>query len=203
MNQKFLEDLSEDVKRGLRHLVEQYGCVPGVPPRGILRVPVVIGKRRDGRDHIAHRWELDPAWKGQVLKAFEMKSQGVSLDAIRDETGLYKNRNSYKTFFTNKIWLGILEYGEDLVIENYCEPVVSQELWDQVQGQLEAYAQRQHMNSDRLHPRRKSSRYLLSGLVLCPRCGGAMSGFASKNGHGKTYDRYGCGRAKRRGDCKM
>ena len=31
MNQRFLEDLSTDVKRGLHHLVQTYGCVPGTP----------------------------------------------------------------------------------------------------------------------------------------------------------------------------
>ncbi len=34
MNQRFLIDLSTDVKRGLNHIVEQYGAVPGTPPRG-------------------------------------------------------------------------------------------------------------------------------------------------------------------------
>lgn len=203
MNQKFLEDLSSDVKRGLRHLVEQYQCVPGVPPRGIKRTPVVIGKRRDGREHIAHRWDPDPEWIGRVQRAFELKAQGISLEVIRQETGLYRSINSYKTFFTNKIWLGILEFGEDLVIENYCKPVISKELWDLVQVRLEEHSQKQHVHSKRLHPQRKNSRYLLSGLLLCPRCGGAMSGFPSKNGYGKQYDRYGCGNAKRNKGCDM
>ncbi|HEX9596015.1 MAG TPA: recombinase family protein, partial [Anaerolineales bacterium] len=203
MNQKFLDDLSEDVKRGLRHLVEQYGCVPGVPPRGIRRVPVVIGKRRDGREHVAHRWEPDPAWVGRVRQAFELKAQGASLDTIRRETGLYRSVNSYKTFFTNKIWLGILEYGAEVVIVDYCEPVITQALWERVQVRLREHAQKQHVHSDRLHPRRKNSRFLLSGLVFCPRCGSAFSGSTSKNGYGQTYERYGCGRRKRRGDCDM
>lgn len=203
MNQKFLDDLSTDVKRGLRHLVTEYRCVPGPAPRGIKRVPVVIGKRRDGRDHIAHRWEPDPAWASRVRLAFELKAQGASLKVIRAQTGLYKNLNSYNTFFSNKIWIGILEFGEEIVIPDYCEPLISVELFEAVQKQLAQHAAQQNVNDGRLHPRRKNSRYLLSGLVYCPRCGGAMSGFVSRDRRGNTSERYGCGRAKRNGECDM
>ena len=203
MNQKFLEDLSTDVKRGLRHLVEQYRCVPGVPPRGIRRIPVVIGKHRDGRDHLAHRWEPDPAWVKRIQMAFQMKANGESLTAIREATGLYRSTNSYKKFFQNKIWLGILEYGELATLEDYCAPVITREVWDQVQAQLNAHAQKQHASSTELHPRRKNSPYLLSGLLYCARCGAAMSGASSRNGYGQLYERYQCGRAKRRGDCSQ
>ncbi|MCB9135849.1 MAG: recombinase zinc beta ribbon domain-containing protein [Anaerolineales bacterium] len=89
------------------------------------------------------------------------------------------------------------------MLEDYCQPVVSKELWDLVQGRLEEHAKKQHVHSPRLHLQRKNSRYLLSGLLFCPRCGGAMSGFPSKNGYGKRYDRYGCGNAKRNKSCDM
>lgn len=203
MNQKFLDDLSTDVKRGLRHLVEQYRCVPGAAPRGIKRVPVIIGKRRDGRDHVAHRWEPDPEWASRVRLAFELKAQGASLKVIRAQTGLYKNLNSYNTFFSNKIWIGILEFGQEIVIPDYCEPLIPLDLFEAVQKQLAEHAAKQNVNNGRLHPRRKNSRYLLSGLVHCPRCGGAMSGFVSRDRRGNTSERYGCGRAKRNGECEM
>lgn len=203
MNQKYLLDLSDDVKRGLRHLVEHYHCVPGPAPRGIKRIPVVIGKRRDGRDHVAHRWEPDPAWIPRIQQAFAMKAEGLSLTTIRETTGLFKSLNSYNTFFKNKIWLGILEYGTDLVIEDYCTPVITQATYEAVQQQLALHAEHQNIHSDRLHPRRKNSRFLLSGLVYCPRCGGAMSGFTSRDRRGNTSERYGCGRAKRTGECDM
>lgn len=75
-NEQFLEDLSRDVKRGLRDLVQQYGAVPGTPPRGFIRQPVVIGRRRDGRERIAHRWIPDPELTPSIRRAFELKAAG-------------------------------------------------------------------------------------------------------------------------------
>ncbi len=112
MNQRFLEDLSTDVRRGLRHLVQNYGCVPGVPPMGFKREEVTIGTRRDGSPHIAHRWIPDPEKVPLIRKAFEMRASGLSLATIHKTTRLYSSLNSYRTFFGNRIYLGILEFGD-------------------------------------------------------------------------------------------
>ncbi|MHC4413632.1 MAG: recombinase family protein, partial [Planctomycetota bacterium] len=60
MNERFLQDLSRDTKRGQRHLIKTHGAVGGRPPKGFIREPVRIGNRRDGSEHIVHRWVVDP-----------------------------------------------------------------------------------------------------------------------------------------------
>lgn len=200
-DEQFLLDLSEDVKRGLRNLVETYGCVPGGTPTGFLREPVRIGTRRDGRPHIAHRWKPDPAVARRILKAFELRSARVSLGEIQKKTKLFRSINSYTTFFSNPIYKGTLKFG-DYIKHEYCKAIVPPELWDKVQAVQRHYSQRKHVRSDGPdHPRRANSRFLLSGISMHSICGSPLYGHSSKQPSGKSYDSYFCTRAYRNRDC--
>lgn len=200
-DEQYLEDLSLDVKRGLYNLVERYKCVPGSHPRGFMREPVTIGLRRDGTPHIAHKWLPDPDFIPRVKRAFEMRARRMSLGEIHKETKLYNGVNSYSTFFANTIYKGTLTFGE-MVFENYCEPIVSPELWDLVQIVQNHYARRKHVSTDSMdHPRRAKSRFLLSGIGRCAHCGSPLFGRSSPQKSGKTYDSYFCTRAYRKRDC--
>lgn len=194
MNEKFLQDLSEDVKRGLNHLVQTYGAVPGTPPTGFIRIPLEIGKRRDGSAHIVHRWVPDPELITRVQKAWQMRARHATNQQIHAAVHLCGSLNSYTGMFRNPIYHGELHYA-GLVIPNYCESIVNDEIWNQVQA----------MNKKRpttSAPRRVTSRYLLSGLVHCARCGSPMNGhtihFKKRD---QTYDYYRCDRSHRRRDC--
>lgn len=193
-NETFLEDLSRDVKRGLAALVATHGCVPGCPPRGFLRQPVSIGKRRDGQDHLAHRWVPDPALAPLVVQAFAMRASGASLTQVHTATHLYSSLNSYTTFYRNRLYIGILDYGGQSI--PYCDPIVDPQTWQAVQERVKH-------NESHTHPRRMSSRYLLSGLAFCARCGAPLYGETSPQRSSRTYDRYGCTRAHRRRDCDL
>jgi site-specific DNA recombinase len=96
-------------------------------------------------------------------------------------------------------YFGILEFG-DLVIEDYCEPIVDQATWKAVQSRLKASKYRLYGDSND-HPRRQNSNYLLSGLAFCARCGSPLYGHTSGQRNNVPYERYFCTRAKRRRDC--
>ena len=195
----FLEELSEEVSSGLRNIVKQYGAVPGTPPRGFMRQEVKVSERRDGSPHILHRWIPDPSMVDLVQRAFSMLAQGKTLREIQVATGLYSSSNSYSTFFRNPIYKGVLHY-KDLVIEEYCEPIVDPSLWERVQLILDARAGRGgHITSTEnpsLHPRRIASTWLLSGIARCAKCNSPLNGHIIKEW---TY--YACSRAIRRHDC--
>jgi len=184
-DQIFLEQLSEDVRRGLGHIVRQYGAVPGTPPRGFRRVSVTVGNRRNGQPHILHRWEPDPEQAPLVRLAFEMRVGGATLRQIAQATGLYKSVNCWCTFFVNPIYKGVLHYG-DQIIPDYCDPIVPPALWEAAQTSTPA------------NPRRAAaSPLLLSGLLRCAHCGGAM---VVNNGiENRMY--YECSRRHRSHDC--
>jgi len=200
-DEQFLIDLSIDTKRGLRNLVEIHKCVPGKAPTGIKRIPHQIGTRRDGTPHIAHSWHPNPKFAKRILKAFELRAARTSLAIIHKQTRVMGGINSYRTFFSNPIYKGTLKQG-DIVIENYCEAMVPKELWEQVQIVQGDFTHRRNMTSEGVdHPRRATSRFLLSGLARCALCGSPLYGHSSKQKSGKTYDSYFCTRAYRKRDC--
>ncbi len=191
-DQVFIEQLSEDVKRGLRQFVEDYKCVPGTPPRGFKREAVTIGTRRDGSDHIGHRWVPDPEYISLIQRAFEMRAKGATIPQIITATGLYKSVNCYSTFFKNRLYIGELVFGE-LLITDYCEPLIDQATWDEVQ-RVGQRRKRPVIHVD--HPRRVVSQFILSGLLHCQECGSPMSGHSIK-----VWDYYVCSRRKRKHEC--
>lgn len=204
MNAKFLEDLSHDVKRGLNHIVSNHGAVPGTPPRGFMREPIEIGKRRDGRSHILHRWVPDPQYEDLIRLAFQMRAEGKSVAEIHKTTRLYGSLNSYSTFFRNMIYKGVLGFG-DQIISDYCDPIVDPVIWDQVQDMME---DRKHLSGNANHPRRAASEYLLSGLAYCAECGSPLSGSKIKSnkkkaGQANLWFYYECSAKQRKAnDCK-
>lgn len=198
-DQDFLESLSEDVASGLHHIVQTYGAMPGTPPRGFIREPVNVGTRRDGKPHILHRWSPDPAMTPLVRRAFNMLIEGASLVKIQTVTGLYGSLNSFSTFFRNPLYKGELHY-KDLVIENYCEPVIEPATWERAQLILKKRSGRYSLNNSEKnpeqHPRRAASIWLLSGIVRCARCGSPMNAHDVRE---NAY--YRCSRAVRNRDC--
>jgi len=200
-DEQFLLDLSIDVKRGLRDLVQQHGCVPGMPPRGLRREPVNIGNRRDGTPHFGHKWVPDPETAPLVKQAFEMRAAGASLGEIHAATRLYGSISSYATCWSNKIYIGTLKFS-DLTIENYCDPIVTTDVWLRVQEIQKTMGGQHRVASNTTdHPRRQTSRFLLSGIANCARCGAPLFGHSSKQRNGSLLDSYVCTGAYRLRNC--
>lgn len=200
-NQEKAEQASREAKRGLESIVKNHGAVPGTPPRGFMRVPIETVST-DGVKRTLHRWEPDPEAVPRVRQAFEMRVAGRSLAEINAATGLYGSINSYRTFWSNKLYIGILEFG-DLVIDNYCEPIIDRETWDTVQEISQKFTQHQHMKDELHHPRRTASSFLLSGLCRCGRCGSAMHGQASPQRNGSRIESYRCNNSHSKRDCDL
>lgn len=196
-NEEKRRQTSTDAKRGLRDLVLKHGCVPGIPPKGFLRQPVTLGLRRDGTPKTVHRWRPDPDLVPLVRQAFQMRAEGKTLSQIHTTTRLFGAINSYKTFFSNRLYIGILEYGGE-VIEHYCDPLIDLPTWNAVQTRIEQHSQ---FKRDRMHPRRVHTPYILSGLVYCGECGSIMSSNTVTGGQRGRNEAYRCSRSKRKAGC--
>lgn len=192
-----LVEISAQARRGQQTLARM-GYVPsgGPPPRGFMAI--TEQNEIEGRRRTLRRWVPDPTTWPLVLRAWDLRLQGSSYNTIWRETHLYKTPYAFNTFFANTIYKGELRFGDTLI------PVpaaVTPEQWDQV-------------NRDRAkriggsYSRRQGSRFLLSGLLTCGRCGAAMSGDhsgATKRNDGysrRQWDHYKCTRVKR-GACDL
>jgi site-specific DNA recombinase len=189
-NEEKRRQVSRDTRSGLRRIVEEYGCMPGIPPYGYKREPVPVGTRRDGTPHILHRWVVDPDQAPAVKLAFELRARGKTFSEIQKLAGISKPANFFTTFFPNSIYKGELWFSGKV---HPCEAIVTPELWDAVQimGELRG-RDRYSVHS----PRRIHSPYVLSGLAYCQHCGSLLVGY-------KLIDRpyYICRRAKAKHDC--
>lgn len=200
-NQDKSDQTSAEAKRGLAWIFSTYGVIPGTPPRGFMRVPIETVSR-DGIRRTLHRWQPDPETAPLVRRAFEMRAAGRSLAEINAATNLFGSLNSYRTFWSNKLYIGIMAFG-DQVNETYCQPIVDSAIWQKCQEISQKFTQHRHMQSERDHPRRTSSSYLLSGLPRCARCGSPMWGQTSPQRNGDRLEAYRCTQAHRRRDCDL
>ena len=199
-NERYLSDLSRDVKRGLHHLALEGYAPGGFPPRGYKPVKVQIGVKRDGEPRLVSIWVPDAELAPKVRQAFEMRVAGASYEEILEATCLYPVRGSYVTMFRNETYLGIRKCG-DLEVEDAHEPLVDRETWDAVQSTLKPRVRRgDRWDMDRPHPRRVTSPFLLSGLARCAECGAAMIGKEDWSGGRKQpFRHYLCSRKNREG----
>lgn len=187
-NDRLLDKIRENSRNGLRVFVtlrdsdgKYCNCWAGQVPWGFKgvqkEVPMLIkmtGKNRVRQclepDH--EKWEL-----GRRL--FELRLQGYTYQEIEQKTGWLKLKGtpsgghnldvmarSYWVFFSNSIYMGTLEY-QDLVIENWIEPMVSREVWEAANH----VAINDHRGNWKRSPRAgKGSQHILAGLCECGLC---------------------------------
>jgi len=179
---------SRDVKRSLESLVSQ-GFAPGggTPPRGYKSVRVLIGKRKDGRERYAQKWEPDPELFPLVQLAWQMRAQGQSYNEISRATEgkLYNTPGCWITFFSNRSYLGYGKCG-DKEFPDHHVPAIDLGTWEAVQ-RVKALTPRSGLR----HPRRIAFPSMLSGLAVCGECGAAMVYHASSR---RNWPFYFCGK---------
>jgi DNA invertase Pin-like site-specific DNA recombinase len=147
-----------------------------------------IGYRR-GADR---RLELDPDTAPLVRELYELRARGERAatlsDLLTERTGRRWSLTGVERILENRLYAtGRLEYG-GIVSDFAAEPVVDDALWHAVQRvSLQPRAPRGTGTS---------SGWLLTGLVRCASCGGAMSPHTTTHtrasGARKTYRRYRC-----------
>ena len=175
MAQKYVDDLSKNVKRGLRTKLEN-GWYPSMAPPGYLNITDrFTGQNKIIKDPerfplIRRMWDLMLARShtpAQIL-ALATKEWGLRTRPMRRKGGRPFAPSAIYKIFTRPFYCGWFEYPKGSGQWHYGthDPMVSEEEYDRVQEVL----------GIRGSPRpRQPGHFAFTGLITCGECGGVVT----------------------------
>jgi len=147
----------------------------------------------------------DPEERHIVEKVFDLyverRMGAKSIALYLNQQGLRTRREtpfstaSVLTIITNPLYGGKIRWGGEVYPGKH-EPLVGEDTLERAQAILSG------RRGDPSLRRSNSSRYILSGLLRCGRCGRALVG-VSANGRGGHYEYYGCPGKFKSGECEL
>lgn len=192
----FSENLSVDIKRGLRNNAKEKLFNGGTPPLGykIENKKYVI----DAKEARIVKMIFDLYLKGYSLMDIAMK---VNSYGYLTRFNLPFKPTSVFTILSNKKYIGVYEYkseSETFYFEDVIPAIISKEDFERVLEMRE---------SNRKHKGTYSAKenYLLSGLIFCKDCGRNYVGMTSTRKKGNVtyrYKKYGCNGRNKLCGCK-
>ena len=181
-------DLSQKITRGMRESALKCHSIGGHVPLGY--------KIED------HKLVINPDTAHIVQEAFELYANGETVADIcrmfnakgyRTAKGVEFNRNSFKSMFRNRRYIGVYRY-KDFEKEGGVPPIIDKDLFETVQKRLSVNAEAPARGKAKVD-------YLLSGKLFCGHCGASMNGESGAGRHGKVYHYYSCYTKKRKLGC--
>jgi site-specific DNA recombinase len=180
MAKNYIDNLSEEARKGMQEKAEQ-GIWPTKTPLGYRNITGTNGKKVI---------EPDPAIAPLVARLFESYAMGaLSLkDAARQarasglaypRTGAPVPVSTVHTILRNRLYSGDFDWNGKRFAGNHT-PIVSRDLWEQVQDVLDGRHARKN--------RRSKHDFAFSGLITCGHCGCALVGEIKK----QRYVYYHC-----------
>lgn len=189
MAKKYVDDLSDNTRRGLRAKLKQ-GWRPGQPPLGYLNnvVSKTIVRDPDRFEIIRAMWELmlTELYSPNAIRWKAVTEWGLRQKPNRTSRGGPVSPSTVYHLFSNPFYYGAIEYAGELLLGAH-EPMISKDEFDRVQALL-------HSRS-RQRPKRLSFTY--SGLLKCGECGAAITAenkfkLLKSTGKRKKYVYYHC-----------
>lgn len=189
MAEFYSAELSQKITRGMRESAMKCHSIGGHVP---------LGYKIENKKLV-----VDPVTAPIVQKAFELYSQGwtvadicrdFNLKGYRTAKNAEFNRNSFKSMFKNRRYIGVYTY-KDIEIEDGVPAIVDRAIFDEVQVRLKKNGE---------VPARGKAKvdYLLSGKLFCGHCGQPMNGESGTSHTGRVHNYYTCYTRKRKGDCR-
>ncbi len=196
----YSENLAQEVTRGMREAASRGFWMTTYAPYGYRRVYVQDGAKK------RPKLELNPPADAVVRRIFDMVLEGKSLldvtrtlnsEGIPTTNGRKWVKTTIHTMLGNEAYTGALVWGINakdgqppVRVEGAHPAIVSSQEFRKVGSLLKSRAPK------RVHPRRASSPYLLSGLARCEICGKSMVASEAKSGR---YTYYVCDTLIKRG----
>lgn len=138
-----------------------------------------------------------------MQEAFNLYASGQTVADIcrlfnskgyRSAKGAEFNRNSFKSMFRNRKYIGVYTY-KDIEIEGGVPAIIDQDLFDEVSDRLKKNGESPSRGKAKVN-------YLLSGKLFCGHCGAPMNGESGTGKkYGGKYNYYTCYTRKRLHTC--
>ena len=183
----YSEQLSQNVKRGMKASAIKAQCTGGTRP---------LGYTTDENKH----YVIDPDHAPTVKLIFEMYAGGKTITEIVNELnhrglrtlkGKEFTCGSLNCLLKNEKYIGVYSYNNEVRIENAIPAIIDTETFNKVQEMLK-YNQRtsSHKNS--------KADYLLSEKLFCGKCGTGMVGVCGTSKTGTKHYYYVCSAQKKK-----
>lgn len=153
---------------------------PGrMAPRGFIFEKICIGTRRDGHTRMVQRLIPDQECWDRALLAWRMRVMDrASVPQIHEATHLYPKANGYTNLFRNRIYTGVFKFGDQMYgtpEDPFVTPLIPEE-WYFIEAERREVRDMRRQKGGKaqpgdIDPRIHSRGRLLSGLMVCARCG--------------------------------
>lgn len=183
MAKNYIDNLSEEVKKGMREKAEQ-GDWPGKAPIGYVN------------NKVTRLIEVDELRAPLVKRLFELYSSGnyslsglrnkIYLDGLRSTNGMQLSKSMIEWILKNPFYFGEFIWKNERFPGNH-EPLISRTLFEQVQSLLCRDGK----------PKTRKDTFIFSGLLICGRCGCQITAELKKG----KYVYYHC--TSGRGKCEQ
>ena len=198
MNQFYSQNLSREIRKGLKERAQQHHLVFG-PPFGYKK-EIIETQQGHKRTRTISRAVVDERTAPIVRRIFDLYDQGMGYKSIAMTLNAEGHRTNkgrlFRTTFIartlrNRAYIGILDYNrcqargprEAITIPGFYSPIIDVDLFTKVQEKLKTQIDVFHNSYAYRTP------YLLSRLVVCDLCGHHYLGTSAKSG---KYNYYSC-----------
>jgi site-specific DNA recombinase len=195
MAKKYVDDLSDNVKRGRRAKIEK-GWMPGLPPLGYLndRNASIIVRDPLRFPLVRKMWDMMLSGRytpNCIYKTANEKWHMTSRQFKRQGGGPLVLSTIYQ-LFKNPFYYGLI-VNNGKVFEGKHEPMITKAEFDHTQELL----------GNRAKPRPKQHIFAFTGLMKCGECGASITAEHRVNRQGHEYNYYHCTKKKRMTNCSQ
>jgi len=190
----YIDNLSENTKRGLRQKVKR-GEYPGFAPIGYLNDPRIKNVVMDKKKSIIIRnaFEL----YAENNSRLEDVSNFLAQQGITSRSGKNLKRDRISFILSNPFYVGLFRYAGE-IYEGKHQPIISKKIFDKVQEILKQRGRPHHKPKNEPQP--------FCGFLKCGNCGMAITGEyrikKQKNGNIHNYVYYHCTHKSKTIKCK-
>jgi len=183
MAKKYVDDLSDNVRRGNRMKLEK-GWLPGLAPVGYLNEPKERTIVRDPDRFLLVRKMWDYLLQGMSpIKIHRIATEewGLRGAICKGRIGAPMYLSNVYKIFLNPFYYGIIERKEGVFPGKHEPMITEKEYWGA-----------QELLGRKGRSRPKTHRFAFTGLIRCGECGGAITAEEKTNHYGSHYTYYHC-----------